>query len=72
MVPTQCVIPEARDKKVIVVKDGKADFRKIETGIRNEAYIQITSGVQVGDTVVATALMYVKPNAGVKVVKVIE
>jgi membrane fusion protein (multidrug efflux system) len=72
MVPTQCVIPEARDKKVIVVKNGKADFRKIETGIRNEAYIQITSGVQVGDTVVATALMYVKPNAGVKVVKVIE
>jgi membrane fusion protein (multidrug efflux system) len=72
MVPTQCVIPEARDKKVIVVKDGKADFRKVETGIRNEAYIQITSGVQVGDTIVATALMYVKPNAGVKVVKVIE
>jgi membrane fusion protein (multidrug efflux system) len=72
MVPTQCVIPEARDKKVIVVKNGKADFRKVETGIRNEAYIQITSGVQVGDTVVATALMYVKPNAGVKVVKVIE
>lgn len=72
MVPTQCVIPAARDKKVIVVRDGKAEFVKIETGIRTEAYIQVTSGVQSGDTLVATALMYIKPGGGVNVVKVIE
>lgn len=72
MVPTQCVIPGARSKSVIVVKDGKANFTKVETGIRNETSIQITSGIEVGDTIVATALMYVKPNSGVKVVKVIE
>ncbi len=72
MVPTQCIIPDARNKKVIVVKNGKADFRKVETGIRNESFIQITSGIEIGDTIVATALMYVKPNAGVKVAKVIE
>lgn len=72
MVPTQCIIPEARNKKIIVVKDGKADFRIVQTGIRNESYIQITSGVQTGDTVVATALMYVKPNAGVRVTKMLE
>ena len=72
MVPTQCIIPEARNKKLIVVKDGKAKFVIVETGVRNESYIQITSGVESGDTIVATALMYVKPDAGVKVVKVIE
>ena len=72
MVPTQCIIPEARNKKLIVVKDGKAKFIIVETGVRNESYIQITSGVEAGDTIVATALMYVKPDAGVKVVKVIE
>ena len=72
MVPTQCIIPEARNKKLIVVKDGKAKFVIVETGVRNESYIQITSGVEIGDTIVATALMYVKPDAGVKVVKVIE
>ena len=72
LVPTQCIIPEARNKKLIVVKNGKAEFRKVETGIRNESYIQITNGVETGDTIVATALMYVKPDAGVKVVKVIE
>ncbi|MCW5906785.1 MAG: efflux RND transporter periplasmic adaptor subunit [Chitinophagales bacterium] len=72
MVPTQCVIPEARNKKVIVVKDGKATFAKVETGIRNESYIQITNGVEAGDTIVASALMSVKPDAGVKIVKVIQ
>ena len=72
MVPTQCIIPDARNKKVIVVNNGKADFRKVETGIRNESAIQITSGIEAGDTVVATAIMYVKPNSGIKVVKVME
>ena len=72
MIPTQCIIPDARNKKVILIKNGKANFVKVETGIRNESSIQITSGIEIGDTVVATALMYVKPDAGVKVVKVIE
>ena len=72
MVPTQCIIPEARSKKIIVVKNGKAEFRKVETGIRNESYIQITSGVETGDTVVATAIMYVKPDMALKVMKVME
>ncbi len=72
MIPTQCVIPEARNKKVIVVKNGTAKFTVVETGIRNESYIQITRGISAGDTIIATALMYVKPDAGVKVVKVIE
>lgn len=69
MVPTQCIIPEARNKKIIVVKDGKADFRLVETGIRNESYIQVTSGIEAGDTVVVTAIMYVKPKMDLKVVK---
>ena len=72
MVPTQCIIPEARNKKLIVVREGKAKFVVVETGVRNESSIQITSGIEAGDTIVATALMYVKPDGGVKVVKVIE
>ncbi len=69
MIPTQCIIPEARNKKVIVVKDGKANFTVVETGVRNESYIQVLSGVSEGDTIVATALMSVKPDMGVKIIK---
>lgn len=72
LIPTQCIIPEARNKKVIVIKNGKAKFVTVETGVRSESYIQILSGIEAGDTLVATALMYVKPDAGIKVVKVIE
>jgi membrane fusion protein (multidrug efflux system) len=72
MVPTQCIIPDARNKKVIVVKGGKAKFVVVETGVRKESNIQIVSGIEPGDTIVATALMYVKPDMGINVVKVIE
>ncbi|MFN8287559.1 MAG: efflux RND transporter periplasmic adaptor subunit [Chitinophagales bacterium] len=72
MVPTQSIIPEARNKKLIVVKDGKAEFRVVQTGVRSESYIQITDGVSEGDTVVTTAIMYVKPGMGIKVTKVVE
>lgn len=70
LVPTQCIIPEARNKKVIVVNKGKAEFRVVETGVRGETYIQVTKGLAVGDTIVTTALMYIKPDMGLKVVKV--
>jgi membrane fusion protein (multidrug efflux system) len=72
MIPSQCVIPEARSKKVIVVKGGIAQFVKVETGVRTESQIQITDGLSIGDTVVATALMYIKPDAKVKITKLIQ
>lgn len=72
MIPTQCIIPEARNKKVIVVKDGKADFRIVQTGVRTESQIQIVEGISEGDTIVTTALMSVKPGMGLKIVKLIQ
>ena len=72
MIPTQCIIPEARNKKVIVVKDGQAQFSQVQTGVHNESKIQILEGVSEGDTIVATALMSVKPGMGLKIVKLIE
>jgi membrane fusion protein (multidrug efflux system) len=54
---------------VIVVKNGVAEFKKVETGIRTENYVQITDGLEIGDTVVTTALMYIKPEMPLKVTK---
>jgi membrane fusion protein, multidrug efflux system len=72
LIPSQCIIPQAREKKVIVANGGKAEFRTVETGIRNESYIEITKGLQAGDTIVTTALMYVKPGADLKITKFTE
>ncbi|MFM2224366.1 MAG: hypothetical protein RJA07_568 [Bacteroidota bacterium] len=69
LIPTQCIIPDARFKKVAIVKNGKAEFKKVETGVRNEAMIQITNGLEIGDTVVTSGLLYVKPNSVLKIKK---
>ena len=70
VVPTQSVIPQTRDKQVVVVKNGKALFKTVTTGIRTASAIQILSGVQVGDTVATTGLLFLKPDGPVKVAKV--
>jgi membrane fusion protein (multidrug efflux system) len=70
MIPTQAVIPQARNKQVIVYRQDSIQFKVVETGIRDSAYVQITSGLQSGDTVIITGLMAIRPNAKVKLGKV--
>ncbi len=72
VVPTQSVIPQTRDKQVVVVKNGKAQFKTVTTGIRTASAIQILSGIQVGDTVATTGLLFLKADSPVKVAKVIQ
>ena len=50
------VKPESQDKKIevaFVVVDGKVQQRKVETGIQDSKYIQITNGINEGDEVVS-------------------
>lgn len=69
MVPTQAIIPQARGKKVYVYQGGIAKSVDVETGIRDSANIQITKGLQAGDTVLLTGLLGLKPDAKVQLVK---
>jgi membrane fusion protein (multidrug efflux system) len=70
MVPSQAVIPQARNKQVIVLRKDSAQFVVVETGIRDSAFVQIVNGLSEGDTVITSGLMSVRPNAKVKVTKV--
>jgi membrane fusion protein (multidrug efflux system) len=63
MVPTEAVIPQARIKQLIVAKKGRASFVTITTGIRNASSVQILSGINPGDTVVTTGILFLKSNA---------
>jgi membrane fusion protein (multidrug efflux system) len=63
MVPTEAVIPQARIKQLIVAKNGRASFVTIMTGARNASSVQILSGINPGDTVVTTGILFLKPNA---------
>lgn len=70
LVPTQSIIPQARNKQIIVFRKDSALFSTVETGIRDSVYIQVTRGLKVGDTIVTTGLMAVRPNAKIKITKV--
>jgi membrane fusion protein (multidrug efflux system) len=70
MIPTQAVIPQARNKQVIVYSKDSIQFKVVETGIRDSVFVQITSGLQAGDTVIITGMMAIRPNGKVKLGKV--
>lgn len=70
MVPTEAVIPELKGKKVFVVRSGKARPVSVVTGLRDDARIQITEGLQPGDTVITTGIMSLKPDAPVQLVQI--
>ncbi len=71
MIPTQAVIPQARGKKVFIYKGGKVDFVDVETGVRDSSNVQITSGLNKGDTIILTGLLSLKPDAKVVIRRVV-
>ncbi|MCY7353249.1 MAG: efflux RND transporter periplasmic adaptor subunit [Cytophagaceae bacterium] len=69
MIPSQAVIPGAREKKVAIARNGKAAFVTVETGVREASTVQILSGIQPGDTLIISGMMQLKPNAAIKIVR---
>jgi len=60
MIPTQTIIPEEEDKSVIVARNGKAHFISVQTGIRKASDVEITDGIQPGDTIITSGLLFLK------------
>ncbi len=71
MIPTQAIIPQERNKQVIIAASGRAKFVTIKTGIRRESMIEVTEGLSAGDTVVTTGLLFTKPGSELKFAKVV-
>jgi membrane fusion protein (multidrug efflux system) len=70
IVPTQAIIPQARNKQVIIYRNGTADFENVVTGIRDSSYVQILEGVKPGDTIVTTAMLSIQPKSPIHLTKV--
>jgi membrane fusion protein, multidrug efflux system len=62
MVPTQAIVPELRGQTVLLYKDGKAVSTIVQTGIRTNQRVQLTDGVNEGDTVVTSGILQIRPN----------
>lgn len=70
LIPNQAIIPQARDKKVILCKGGKAKFVVVKTGVRQAGMIEILEGIQAGDTICTTGVLFLRPDAAVSFSKI--
>ena len=67
VVPSNALIPDASSNQVVIIKKRRAVFVSVETGIRNADTVELTGGVNAGDTIVVSGVLFVRPNALVKV-----
>jgi membrane fusion protein (multidrug efflux system) len=67
LVPTNTIIPDDKNNQLILVKNGKASFVNIKTGVRSANNVEITKGVNEGDTIVVTGVLFARPNNPVKI-----
>jgi membrane fusion protein (multidrug efflux system) len=70
MIPNEVILPQGRDKLIYLYNGGKAIQRSITTGVRDSSNIEVLTGLQIGDTVITTGLLYLKPGSEVKISKV--
>jgi len=67
LIPNEAVIPVENGKVVYIAKNGVAQQVAVESGARTDKNILITSGLNVGDTVLTSGSMTLKPESPVKV-----
>lgn len=53
-IPHPALIDEAGIKIVYILKDGMLERREVQTGVMNDAFIEVTSGITPGELVVLT------------------
>jgi membrane fusion protein (multidrug efflux system) len=63
MIPSQAIIPQARNKAVIVSRGGKAEFVPIQTGVRQASMVEVVKGLSPGDTIATTGIMFIRPGS---------
>lgn len=67
LIPNEAIIPVLSGKTVFISSNGKAKQVDVVSGTRTAEDIVIISGLKVGDTVLTTGAMALKPDAPVKV-----
>lgn len=68
VVPAEALIPDIQGQKVLVIKNGLVASLRVQTGIRSATSVQLTSGVQAGDSVLVTGLLAVREGMPVSAI----
>ncbi len=70
LVPSQAIIPSARSKQVILYRDGSPEFVDVKLGVRNAETVEITNGINQGDTLITTGLLFIRKDLKLKLTKI--
>lgn len=69
LLSSTAVVPDMNSKKVFVVKNGKAESVIINTDDRDDSRVLVRSGLAVGDTVVISGILKLRPGSDVKILE---
>ena len=67
LIPNNIILPLGRKKQVYVYKGGKAMTADITTGVRDSTNIEVISGLKTGDTVITSAILFLRQGIDVKI-----
>jgi len=68
-IPREAIVGSIKDAHVYVIENGKAVYRKIETGFESDRDIEVTSGLNVGEILVVNGGNNLKEGTEVNIVK---
>lgn len=66
VIPAEALIPDIQGQKVLLMKGGKVVSARVQLGTRTANSVQLTSGVQAGDSVIITGLLALREGAAVR------
>jgi len=67
LIPTVSIVPELKGQKVYLYKSGVVVPQIVELGTREETRVQVTSGLNLDDTVITSGILQIRPNSKVKI-----
>ena len=66
IIPSLAVVPGLKEETVFVAREGKAEVRKVTTGIRTADAVLIEEGLQPGDEIITSSILQLRPGARIK------
>lgn len=69
VVTEEAILVQGSNSYLFVVEDGKAVRRRIETGIRRDGMVEVTSGVSAGEPVIARGIQSLRDGTHVELVE---
>jgi membrane fusion protein (multidrug efflux system) len=66
MIPSYALVPELKGQKVFVYEGGKAVARSVEIGLRTDEKVEITNGLEPGDTLITSGVLQLRQGTAVQ------